>query len=259
MSTGLAVEGYRDLLIQELRRRQQRNPSYSLRAFASHLAISPAHLSLLISGKKRVTAKQALKIAEKLDLPPSLRSRLVDSLLPEALRSAPGLEDSFRLLDEDEFAFIADWYHFAILSLGKLRQNSSDAAWIARRLGITPIEALDGFRRLSRLGLVERKGAGFRQTGLPLRTSNQVPSRAIRQYHKQNLDLAKEKIDAVPLEERDFSSITMASNSTQLKKAGKLIEEFKQRLSRFLEEGEPEEVYTLAVQLFPVTTQEKRK
>jgi len=48
------------LLRQKLTRRLHLNPRYSLRAFAKHLGVSPAYVSLVMNGK-RSPAHAALK------------------------------------------------------------------------------------------------------------------------------------------------------------------------------------------------------
>lgn len=245
-----STQSYIPLLASEWRKRKTRNGQFSLRAFARFLEMSPSLLSQLLSGKRRLTRKQALKIANRLDFSPAERNRLLIGPYSETA----GLLDERRLLEEDQFNLISDWYHYAILGLASLESNSSSPKWISRRLGISEIIATDALRRLKRLKLIEIKDGSFRQVTKPLDAGWNAPSAALRRHHKQNMDLAKEKIDTVDLSKREYSSITMAANPIQLKKAKDLIAEFKYRLSKILEQGERTEVYTLSVQLFPVTT-----
>jgi uncharacterized protein (TIGR02147 family) len=83
-----------------------------------------------------------------------------------------------------------------------------------------------------------------------------VPSTAIRKYHRDNLVKAAEALEEVPVELRDFSSITMATCSEKVGQARELIRKFREELSDLMESGDRETVYTLAVQLFPVCKQE---
>jgi uncharacterized protein (TIGR02147 family) len=156
-------------------------------------------------------------------------------------------------LSADEFALISDWFHFAILSLSRIPNNRAQHEWIAERLGLTPDTAAQALRRLQRLGLVVVEKGKFRQTAKPLTTTTDIPSEAIRSYHRQNLQLAQEKIEQVATEKRILSSITMATTPEQLEKAKKKILNFKHKLCKELECEDPTEVYTLGIQLFPVT------
>ena len=59
---------YRLILKDHLRRRQEINPRYSLRAFAKKLGISPSKVSEVISGKKRISVERGEDVAKKLGL-----------------------------------------------------------------------------------------------------------------------------------------------------------------------------------------------
>ena len=91
-----------------------------------------------------------------------------------------------------------------------------------------------------------------------LTTSADVPSRALRKYHRQNLMLAESSLESDPVELRDISATNMAIDPRHLPKAKKLIRSFRRKLSRLLEMGEKTEVYTLSVQLFPNTKRSSR-
>jgi transcriptional regulator with XRE-family HTH domain len=62
----------RDYLAQELLRRKERNPSYSLRSFARDLRLSPSCVSEILNNKRSPSPKNVRKIAEKLALDPAL-------------------------------------------------------------------------------------------------------------------------------------------------------------------------------------------
>jgi uncharacterized protein (TIGR02147 family) len=245
---------YRLFLKEELERRRQVNSLYSLRAFSRQLKMSPAQLSQIISGKRPLTAKTAFRIAEVLALSPLETSTFVES----TLQSVPKETSTAVEIKEDEFSLIADWYHLAILSLSELRQHRADPRWIASQLGIKTSEASVALQRLQKLKIIEIKGGKVRQIMNPLKTPSDVPSSANRIYHAQNLDKAKEKLETVPVADREFSAITMAVSRKNLPKAKKMITEFKRKLCALLEQGEKQAVYSLAIQLFPVSKLEEK-
>ena len=61
---------YIEYLKSELERRLGQNSSYSLRAFARDLQISPGNLSEIVKGKRPLSKKNAQKIAGSLGLNP---------------------------------------------------------------------------------------------------------------------------------------------------------------------------------------------
>jgi uncharacterized protein (TIGR02147 family) len=241
-----------EFLVQEYQRRKERNPNFSLRAFAKWLDISPAQLSQMLAAKRPVTLNTFKKISDRLGLSPQEKKSYMTSLLAEkSLIETPRQKKTLHL-EEDQFRVIADWYHFAILSLTRLPNAKSDPRWVARRLGIGVAEAHLALRRLERLGVLETKPR-FRQIGEPLDVVSEAPSEAIRKYHKQNLDLAAEKIETVPVSLRQFQSVSFGADPAKLEELKKLIDGFLETATETAEQHPPREVYHLNVQLFPVT------
>src|SRR5579862_226766 len=71
---------YQHYLKEELARRCEKNPSYSLRAFAKACHLSPGELSQVLSGKRIPSYKVAQKILAGLDLSPQEKSQFLNSL-----------------------------------------------------------------------------------------------------------------------------------------------------------------------------------
>jgi len=244
---------YRQVLLSELATRKTANPRFSLRAFARVLDMSPALLSQLISGKKNLSKKQASKIASKLMLSPKEKLNLFFAINPDLINEK-NQKNSARILEEDQFALISEWYHYGILSLGDLPRNKANPKWIAKHLQIDEIDAIKAFDRLLRMELIEiNSNGGFKQIKGPLDTLTDVPSPAIRKYHKQNLELAKEKIDTIDVHLREYCSMTMSIDKDDLHKAKKLIEEFRQKFCSELETQSKNSVYTISIQFFPIS------
>lgn len=245
-------------LRQQLTERKQRNPGYSLRAFARQSGLSPATLSLILQGKRRLTPKLAKRLSERLCLPPDKRRALLEATantwgpppLDESLDTVPTDED-FLQLESDVFASMADWTCYAVMALAQVTQNEATPLWISNRLGISPRKADEALQRLLRLRLVKKTRTGrFRLGSKPVTTSQDLANSAIRSYHHQILNKAQEALDLFPVEQRDFSSYTVAADPKNLPQAKKFIEKFRRRLAAMLADGKPEKVYTVAIQLF---------
>ncbi|MGE3260163.1 MAG: DUF4423 domain-containing protein [Bacteriovoracia bacterium] len=240
-----------EILRQHLADCQAANPGYSLRAMARDLSVSPASLSLTIAGKRQLSRKNLELVAAKLGLSP---------MEVEKLRwDSPRVSDDQarpRLLREDEFRLIADWYYFAILNLAKI-SNKAEPAWISKRLGIPVIVAATALERLVRMELLEVSRGRLRRTSKPLSTTNDIPSNAIRNHHRQNLKRAELALENVAVERREFFTKTAAVNTKNLPKAKAAIRRFQDELIGLLENGDADEVYTLGIQLFPVILENK--
>lgn len=62
------LNDFRVFLKEELQRRASKNPAYSLRAFARDIGLTNSHLSMTLSGRKRISAETAEQIAQRMNL-----------------------------------------------------------------------------------------------------------------------------------------------------------------------------------------------
>ncbi len=229
------------ILEDELKKRRELNPHYSLRGFAKYLGTSPATLSQVISGKRSLGKKSTAKILDKLGLKPDLEIKLK--------------KKRYKLtLDEQTFELISDWHYFAILNLSEVKGAKADPRWVASRLGITPEKANRAIALLKNLGVIEiYQDKSFKRIAPAIKTTDEVPSGAIRNFHQGLLKKAQLAIESVPINEREFRSITFAGNSQKMKKAKELIKQLKDLVEETMESGSKDQVFQFSIQLFPLT------
>jgi uncharacterized protein (TIGR02147 family) len=265
---------YRQFLKDRWAERCHANPRYSLRAFARDLQIAPSRLSLILQNRQGLSETYARKIAKRLGLNKEETSHFVKLVLASDAR---GREQRLRVADElkraldngpsllqiDAFKIISDWYHFAILELTKLKGFKNDSTWIARRLGISKIEAESAVARLKRIELLEVKGDRFVATNTRITTSHPDHAEANRNFHRQVLEKAVKAMAFQSLEERDYSALTLAVSKASLPELRKKIAEARRELNAFAEksiEGKsPDEVYMLSLQFFRLTESDPTK
>ncbi len=246
---------------------QKKNPSFSLRAFARKLDLNPSALSEILNGKRRISKNLASRVLFRMGLDPKEQHKIL-SLFPKAKTSAsphlgPNLEDSSGLcsdnniteLTADQFHLIGSWYHFAILSLAETTDFKADPLWVAKRLGIKVPEAEAALERLQRLGLAEwsRRTKTLKLTHAQLSTTDEVRSQAVRQSHHDDLRLCARAIDETDINERDFTSLTLAIDLSKLNEAKKMIRDFQQKLCAYLEVGPQTEVYKFCFHVLPLS------
>jgi transcriptional regulator with XRE-family HTH domain len=243
-------KNYQEFLVSELRNRQILNPRFSLRSFAKYLSISPGQLSQLISGKRNLTPKQAQKIAERL----GLTGRQIQTLLAPLDKKPEVDHEGYQEIEESQFSLISDWKYYAILSLARINRNNADPEWVANRLGISEPEARTAMERLLEMQYIQRtRTGGFKQAASSLTISAPYGSSEIRKFHHGTLEIAQKKIDEIEPGHRDYSSITLAFPLAKLEKARTMIAEFRRRFATEMEMGDKNQVYTLAIQFFPLT------
>ncbi len=237
---------------------QQKNPAFSLRAFAQRLQLSPSALSEILNGKRKASRKLAEKLLSQLGTDPKEQSKIL-SLFQKTSR--PDFQEDlaedrkYMELHADQFQLISKWHHFAILSLVETKGFQANPLWIAKRLGIKLPEVEQALERLERMGFLQwsRAQKKMKLTHAQLTTSDNVANMAVRQSHFEDLHLSTQALNEVAVEDRDFSSLTIAVDKSKLPAAKKMIREFQDKLSAFLETGHQTEVYKLNFHVLPLT------
>ncbi len=262
---------YRTLLRIELVERTGRNSNYSKRAFARDLGISPGHLVHVLAGKKKLSTDRASTISEKLDWPKQHKKLFMNLVRLDNARSdshkalvrADLLKRSslqtYKKLNPEMFQYVANWYFHAILTLTELKEFKLDLTWISRRLSLQAETVQNAIETLKRLRLINETDGKLQQ----IKTTHKIdsiPSRAIREHHRQFLEKAASALECQGYEERDFSGSVFAINPRKLPEAKKKIKEFREEMTSLLDDGESNsQVYRLSVQLFRLDRNGDRK
>lgn len=236
------------LIYKEFKNRQKNNGSYSLRAFARDTGQSPSSLSLILNGKRKLTQKKANKIALRLNLSASK----LDVLCERTKRQ----QKPRKVLAEDHFELIASWQHLAVLTLvGQCKQGLSLES-ISKNLKIMKVTASVVVERLLKLGLLSSTSdERYIRTCLPISTTDDVASKAIRSFHKERLETSKHVLDAVDVKDREFSSLFFAMPHERLE-AFKL--ELRALMNNLIDKYETEQdpastIFNLNVQAFAIS------
>jgi uncharacterized protein (TIGR02147 family) len=253
-------------LHRELHAIRERRENYSLRQFARRIGVQSPVLIQVLNGKRTLTRRLAHQLLSGI----RLETREIETLLarlPEkqtrrrkregTISSTPKRTTStvrFKELATAEWEVVSDWWFFAIQSLARTRDFISKPESISRRLGLPLSRTKKAISTLLETKLLERgKDETLRATEAEPTTSAEVPNLYIRKNHIQGLDLASEKIHSVPLELRDYSSMTFEVDPDRLEAAKEKIQTFRRELAQFLGGSNPREVYRMQIQLFPLT------
>ena len=156
------------------------------------------------------------------------------------------------------FNKLAHWSQFAILELIRTRNGKSNPRWLSANLlpKITVSESRMALEKLAETGLLTKK---YVRSSKTFKSVNDEENLEIRKIQSQLMDLAKRALREQPLEKRDISSHIVATNSKKLKRAKKMIEEFRRDLTDFLEDEDADLVVSLNTQLFLLSKYENIK
>lgn len=235
--------------------RYQKNMSYSLRAFALSLKISPATLSGVLSGQRPLTPRMIKRICEGMELNPvRVRSFIQDSVASNILN--PKELKSPLVLEDDEFQLISEWYHFAILRLIRLPHFKPSERWIAQYLALPVIQVREAVERLERIGLLEKKGDKWidRSGGNTSYLIKKYTNTPAKKFQLKMLEKSAHALEEVPAEIRDHSGVMMTISEKGIAQAKELIATFRRSLTEILEEdSDLKHVYYLGISFFPLS------
>ncbi|MGZ3806814.1 MAG: helix-turn-helix transcriptional regulator, partial [Bacteriovorax sp.] len=100
MESAVTLQGLITHRFEEIR---SRNSSFSLRAFAKNLGLSPASLSQILSGKRPLTLSTAKKICDSLNLSPIEEQQVLLSFLSSSGKGVENAQNSIAMLEVDRF------------------------------------------------------------------------------------------------------------------------------------------------------------
>jgi len=256
---------YRDFLKNELKLRQTRNSAYSLRAFARDLGIGPSRLTEILSAKEGLSVDRAVLVAERLKLADGEKSFFIDLVQSEHSRSHISKEAArqriesrlaaFRPLEsEEEFVILSDWYNSAILELIELPKLDHSVDAFAQRLGMRPEVVQEAIDRMIAFGYLARAENRWVAKEPDRSTRKDVPSKVVRQFHKQILERAASALETKPVEERDYFSVIFPMNAKNISLAKEKIAEFRKSLIQELNLNQDRDgVFCLSLQFFEMT------
>lgn len=242
------------LLKEELNRIQESSPKFSMRSFAKKLKVSQTELSEVINGKRKPSSRLVLNFLKLCSKSQAEYLEQIYNLERAGVKIKKKDRHLFEI-EEQQFKMIAEWQHFAILSLLETHDFTHDVSWIANRIGSTKSTVEKCLQTLKYLGLVKvDRNGNLVLTNEGIKTSDEVASKAIREAHIKDLDIVKDVIQSpLDVRMRDFTSCTYAVNVKNIKKFKNLVRKFQDQVADLLEDKNADEVYRMSVYFYPLT------
>jgi uncharacterized protein (TIGR02147 family) len=165
-----------------------------------------------------------------------------------------------RPIEKQHYEYYSKWYHPVIRELLVSKDFDGTPEWLSRRLSpsITPAQASKSIALLESLGFIKKNGANkWQQTSSIVTTGPELTSTIVHNYHKSLLDLSKDVMDKISMQDRDTSAMTLGVKRERLPEIKSKIREFRQEILKMVAgDTEPDEVAQLHIQFFPVTKKE---
>jgi len=260
---------YRQFIQEFYAERKAQNPRYSYAVFARHAGFkTKAAVHRIVSGKRNLSKDALFKMGQTMQLDGKAFAYF-QHLVAYSHAKDVGEKAFFfhklmesnprspaQRLREDGYEYFSKWWFSTLRELLPLIRFKGDYAMLGKLLrpAITGPQAKKAVSLLLRLNLVEKTRTGFRQTDRAITSGEDATALALRDFHRQNMDLAKEAIDTVPRPERHHSCLVVSISDSGLEILKKEIQACRQRLARLADEMEdPARVYHVNFQIFPTS------
>lgn len=265
------MQDYRLILKDEFRKKVQRNKRFTLRAFAQLLELNSGSMSAILNGQRQLPRTHWDLCSSKLNLTQSRKEKFLKSLGHEFKLKNFDFADAsekpnLTLVADSKLAILSEWEYAAVLCLMDLSQFDFTIDEIARHLGLSRARAELIFNHLLTSQLVQYKtmsAAGVTNGKWVKRfdnfnTTEDIQSKALMLSHKNEMDLAQKAIEKIPVHEREFSSVTFAGSSKDLRKMKIWLRQMKADFDKKFEKKNGDQVFLFSMQMFPLSQKVKK-
>ena len=242
---------------------------FSFRYFAEHSGVAASLLVAVINGQRRISPAIAKKYAKGIGLSVRETDYLFALVDFERAKTHPQKNEAFsrivrlrgqsklKFLDADQYEYFSHWYHAAIREFIPLPFFREEPSWIADNLlpRITEAQARRSLELLQRLGLAQRDGNGkLAVIAKAISSEYEVRTLSLRNFSSEMIDRAKEALDAVPVEQREISGLTMGISDECIDRIKQRVRMFKEEIVSMIvdDKNESHNVYQLNFQFFPL-------
>ena len=237
---------YRHYLRDFYEHQKSSRKGYSYRAFSKSAGFkSPNYLKLVIDGQRNISQEAVQKIIAVLKLSGAMAAYF-DTLVKlnqasqddERLQHFETLKKLIpaakrRDLEATGLDYLSSWLHPVLREMTVLSDFRDDPYWIVRRIyGKASTEEISrSLNFLVQEGFVEKTREGrYAPKDNVVLSSDEIRSLAIRNYHRQMLDLARDSLDAQSMEEREFGALTVILAKEHLSELKERMKSFRQEL-----------------------------
>lgn len=265
-----AYSDYRTYLNAHFQIVKRRNRRWSYGAWAKALKLgSTSSLTKVLRGQREAGSEIADRLAHYFEFNRQEAAYFEDLIQLSKLSDKPRLsvmlmekmerehpEGAIRILTDDEFTLISEWYPYAIRQLVKRKRFVESGNWISQqfRFPLSPTQALQALSLLQRLGLLTRDSRGrLRHAVRTVDTSNDIASEALKRHHEQALSQAVEAIRSIAPNQREITATTFAMRAKDLPRAKEFIRKMRADFVRTFECEGGDSVFRVQLQLVPLT------
>lgn len=238
----------------------ERKKKISLQVWSERLGYrSSRSLELIISGQRLPSDHLLSKLGKDLKL--SLVEQKYLSLMVQRekyLRKRKPVHDieaemnalrpkkfEARYIGNEIFHRVSEWYPLVLRQLAMTPGFRNDLKWISQKLR--------GKATYSQITAALAEWGNLAFDRKSLYTPEDVPSQAVRIFHKKMLQKAMDAIDEIGVDDREYMAMTFRTSKKNLPKMKKILRSVRDQLNEELHDDAGNEVFQLCIALFPHT------
>lgn len=240
--------------------RQEKNPRYSLRAYARSLEIEASNLSEILSGKRALSLFVAEKILKHLDCSREQQDSMMSEFKLELDQAKKFRKQSSNeyLIEEEGFHEIATWYHMAILTFFETPHYDGTIESVAKYFGMESDKVKSALDGLVKMELLRMEEGRYEKVAATYRAPKENPEKKRRvgtdQIVADSMDLAADLSAHYTHQEKEVWATYMALNPARM---GEARTYYREGVTKFVSSfsctpGEESDVYQISFQMVPL-------
>lgn len=259
---------YRAFLTDYIKEKRESQGCHSFRYISNKVGIDASNIAKVLQGKRHLSKNGVISFAKFCNLnnretkyfetlvqldkekKPECRNRIEEELLNIKYLSPQKVQNN-------QYEYYQKWHNTAILALLYYFDFQGDFKELGEMLDpqISETEAKESIQTLERLHLIKKDTNGiYTHTHELLSTGDEWCSIAIRSFQRETLRLALRSFETHNKNIRDISTATITISTENLQELRKATQEYRNRVLQIIDESDnPEHVYQLNIQLFPLT------
>lgn len=227
-------------------RLKKKNKSFSMRAYARVIGVSPGTISEIFGERRKISPQLALQIAQKAKFDSAALQRL------RQLISMNESETPRRVLSAQAVELIMNPLYYRLVCALDILPSPTTADEIASFLAADGDEVARVIEVLRDLEIVDTKGTAVSWRGQHVITPPDVPNARVQAFHRGTLKDAAADL-RLPVHEREYTTVVFAANESRMESAKRQIRAFRDDLAESMRDSRPDRIYQLSVQLRPVS------
>ena len=252
-----------------LKERKSQNSSYSLRAFARDLGLSPTTTSHFLNSKIKITPKIMSQIVSSLKLPKKqeryfkllatfegTKSEDVRIELLSQLKTYSKVWTVVESAKSHQWNLLEHWFILPVLEFLPIIRKKTEIKEIAKRLNLKIEDVEMSIEALIQSGIVFENSEGqYLRTNKQIIFDSAQPDLGLQSFHRQMLMKARSALVEQDNHEKFVGSETFAVASENISEIKEILETcFQQVLAICQKPQNPTDVYHLGIQMFNLTS-----